>query len=209
VANDRKRVTVCAESKGFRYALGAIFADADLSLRKWPPAETRSSDVLIWHFEDRIPTRELAPVAAATPTLVVGDESYLLQAVDAGVRGFLPKGTPLDEVRDAALTIAGGGAVVPPDLLGTLLRHIVEQRREVEQFSDRLAELTERELQVFELAAAGARKGEIGQRLFISAGTARTHLQRVYRKLGIHSQAELIALGSRINARGRTMKGDV
>jgi DNA-binding CsgD family transcriptional regulator len=51
---------------------------------------------------------------------------------------------------------------------------------------------------VFRLASQGARKEEIGATLFISPATARTHLQRLYRKLDVHSQAELIALAVRI-----------
>ncbi len=80
--------------------------------------------------------------------------------------------------------------------------YVTWSRREELSHLD-LQELTDREREVFRLAAEGARKDEIGQRLFISPDTARTHLQRVYRKLGVHSQAELIALAARdTRARG-------
>ncbi|HEX6220014.1 MAG TPA: helix-turn-helix transcriptional regulator, partial [Acidimicrobiia bacterium] len=88
-----------------------------------------------------------------------------------------------------------GGGVVPPDLLGRLLRHLVDRRRSLVA-PPGFADLTPREKEVFRLAARGARKEEIGETLFISPATARTHLQRVYEKLGIHSQSELIALAS-------------
>ena len=206
MTDDRKRVAICSRNRGFILALGALFEDADLHFGEAPAQRDLPADVLIWHVEGEVPTRELAPIAASTPTLVVGEDDQLLEAVDAGVRGFLPKESSLNQVRAAALTIVGGGSVVPPELLGTLLRHIVDQRRDAVDAKQQLRDLTERELQVFELAAAGARKEEIGRRLFISPGTARTHLQRVYRKLGIHSQAELIALGSKM--RGRTEEKD-
>ncbi len=88
-----------------------------------------------------------------------------------------------------------GGALVPPDLLGTLLRHLVERQRRT--IDPNLQTLTDREWQVFHLAAQGSRKDEIAEQLFISPATARTHLQRVYRKLGVHSQAELVAIAAR------------
>jgi DNA-binding CsgD family transcriptional regulator len=83
--------------------------------------------------------------------------------------------------------------VVPPDLLGSVLHHLVERRRRSRPPVD-LSSLTNRETEVFELAAEGLRKEEIAERLYISPATARTHLQRVYRKLSIHSQAELMTL---------------
>lgn len=56
------------------------------------------------------------------------------------------------------------------------------------------ASLTPTELQVAELAAEGLTNPEIGRRLFVSAGTAKTHLSHIYAKLGIGNRAELAAV---------------
>jgi DNA-binding NarL/FixJ family response regulator len=195
VAHDRNHVTLCGENDGFNHALAALLADMEVSIETQPSPDA-DTDVLVWYVNDVFPRKELGSIAREIPTLVVTDQTNLLDAVDLGVRGFLPTGAPLDEVRDAVQVIIKGGAVVPPELLGALLRHIVTQNRQADHVSERIQGLTERELQVYELAATGARKDEIGERLFISSATARTHLERVYRKLGVHSQAELIAMNN-------------
>jgi DNA-binding CsgD family transcriptional regulator len=55
--------------------------------------------------------------------------------------------------------------------------------------------LTPTEQQVAQLAATGRTNREIAQELFITVKTVEANLSRVYRKLGVHSRAELIALG--------------
>ena len=54
--------------------------------------------------------------------------------------------------------------------------------------------LTEREAEVLALLARGCSGPEIQERLVISQNTAKTHVRHIYRKLGVHSQRELIAL---------------
>ncbi len=88
--------------------------------------------------------------------------------------------------------------MIPPDLLGTLLGHLVGRSRGERELAASLEKLTPRERDVFRLASRGARKEEIGASLFISPATARTHLQRIYRKFEVHTHAELIALAFRM-----------
>lgn len=154
------------------------------------------SGLLIYHTDNSLPVEQLSKTAETIPTLVLADPDLLIDSVEAHCRGFLPRSASLEEVREAIETILAGGAVVPSDLLGTVLRHLVDRRRSLATDLDLYA-LTEREKEVFRLAVTGARKDEIGEKLFISPDTARTHLQRLYRKLGVHSQAELIALAMR------------
>lgn len=161
----------------------------------------QGSDVVVYQIDRDPPVAALASVAAATPTLVLGDPSFLIPSVDAHCRGFLPQSAPLEDIRHAVISLVDGGAVVPPDLLGTVLRHLVDRRR-ITFASLGLDELTDREREVFWLAAKGARKEEIGAALYISPATARTHLQRLYRKLGVHSQAELMALAAASGSEG-------
>lgn len=125
------------------------------------------------------------------PVLAVAHRSRFLELVDAGCLGFVTVGTPKEELAAAVERVLAGDAIVPPDLLGQLLRHVVVRRRKIESVMERL---TEREREVFALAVNGANKDDIGRELFISPATARTHLQNVYKKLGVHSQTELMAL---------------
>lgn len=192
--NDRK-VVVCSVSDAFSAALRLLLDDFQIQSIGGLADVSPHSDLLVYHTDNSLPLVQLAKTAEDVPTLVLAEPHLLIESVDAGCRGFLPHTAPLEQVREAIDTILEGGSVVPPDLLGTVLRHLVDRRRAVADDLD-LHLLTDREREVFRLAAQGARKDEIGERLFISPDTARTHLQRVYRKLGINSQAELIALAA-------------
>lgn len=196
VATNRKNVEIVSESDSLGPALRLLMEDYDVTLSSAPDAA--SPDVLVWHFGGEVDQRALAEVAHAVPTLVLADEEHLLPAVDAGCRGFLVDSSPLHAITEAVDTIARGGAVVAPDLLGTLLRHVVHrQRREATTFSA-IESLTGREKEVFRIAASGASRSRIAELLFISPETVRTHLQRVYSKLGLHSQAELMTFAVRV-----------
>jgi len=154
----------------------------------------------VWQVDGEFPTQDLQPAAASVLTLVLADESHLVPAVNAGCRGFLPRSASLDEIHGAVDALLSGQAVIPPYLLGTLLRHMVEmRRRDVAHLDSTLSDLTDREREVFWIASQGMRREEIGKRLFMSPATARTHLQRIYKKLGIHSQSELMALAMHIS----------
>ena len=85
----------------------------------------------------------------------------------------------------------------PPALLGHLLRHVVQRRRAEREALELLERLTPRAREVFELAARGYRHVEVAEELYISAATARTHLQRGFAKLDVHSRGELVALAAR------------
>lgn len=187
-----QQIEIVTDNRGFARALSKVIG-ADASITTSPDGTPGDADLVIWRFDQDLHVMSLRRMAARVPTLVVAPETDLLRSVDAGVRGFVPSEAPLDQVKHAADTILGGGSMIPPELLGTLLRYVVDRRRRDEAVNEALAELSDREREVFELAASGARKDDIAEDLFISPATARTHLQRVYRKLGVHSQAELMA----------------
>lgn len=193
--SDRNRLIICSVSDAFSAALRLLIDDFEVQSIVELEAVPPHSDLLVYHTDNSLPVELLAKTAEDVPILVLAEPHLLIDSVDAGCRGFLPHTAPLEQVREAIDTILEGGAVVPPDLLGTVLRHLVDRRRAVADDLD-LHLLTDREKEVFRLAAQGARKDDIGAKLFISPDTVRTHLQRVYRKLGINSQAELIALAA-------------
>lgn len=196
VPTNRKHVEIVSESDSLGPALRLLMEDYDVTLASAPDAS--DPDVLIWHFGVEVDQPALAEVAHDVPTLVLAHEEQLLRAVDAGCRGFLVDSTPLHAISDAVDTIVDGGAVVAPDLLGTLLRHVVDRQRRDATESSAIESLTGREREVFRIAASGASRSRIAEMLFISSETVRTHLQRVYNKLGLHSQAELMSFAVRV-----------
>lgn len=159
-------------------------------------AEFEDCDVLVVGEKaglDRLPAmldRIDAVVLGTSPESMV-------EAVQAGALGYVDADAPLESILGAIELVADGNGTIPPELLGTLLRQVVKRRRAERAELDRLDVLSPREREVFELAAQGLDKETVAERLFISTGTVRTHKQSIFRKLDLHSQAELVALAVR------------
>ena len=142
----------------------------------------------------------IADLRAASPTckvLVLTSEEELAPLIDAlraGASGYLTKETSLDELVDAAKAVAKGEVVVPPQMLGELLTTLVQQGgKKTDDSIMTLSKLTRRERQVLALLADGSDKDAIAVALAISPQTARTHVQNILAKLGLHSRLEAAA----------------
>lgn len=130
------------------------------------------------------------------PLVVLGpdDERAMLAAVEDGAMGYVLSTSTTEEIEYALETVANGVAVVPPMMLGSLLRHAVSRRKAVDDVMRQLAVLTVREREVVEQLSLGKQRRDIARHLFISPETVRTHIQRAMSKLEVHSQTELMAL---------------
>ena len=113
-----------------------------------------------------------------------GDRALLTEALDAGVRGFVLKEAPMDDLLRAVKSVASGGTYVDPVLAGTLAASSV---------GNKLPELTHRERDVLRLLADGLANEEIGKKLFISAETVRTHVRKAMDKLDADTRTQAVA----------------
>jgi len=98
----------------------------------------------------------------------------IFRAVKAGARSYLLKGTFPDGILEQAIrSVHAGHRMIPSEI--------------AERLADRVSEpsLTPREIAVLELVAKGLSNREIGAALSTSAGTVKTHLERIYAKLGV------------------------
>ncbi|KQZ59952.1 MULTISPECIES: response regulator transcription factor [unclassified Lysobacter] len=105
-----------------------------------------------------------------------GRSGYLRRALDAGVRGYLLKDAPAEQLADALRQVHRGGRAIDPQLA-------VAAWGEEDP-------LTERERQVLRLAGEGVSTAEIGQRLHLSQGTVRNYLSEAIGKLGAGNRIE-------------------
>lgn len=134
-----------------------------------------------------------ARVSRTTPETAVilytayGDRALLSEALDAGVRGFVLKEAPLQDLKRAVDMVAGGAVYVDPVLAGVL----------ASAESERLPQLTKREREVLRLLADGLTNEEIGKRLFLSPETVRTHVQKAMRRLEADTRTQAVALALR------------
>ncbi len=165
-------------------------------------------DVVILAFDAEGLCAGIGTVPADAAVLAVGpdDMELMVDLLEAGALGYLPDDTGFEQIAGAVVQLCDGHAVVPPAALGTLLRRVVERRRARSADLDALGSLTPREREVFEHAARGHDNEAVAAALFISPATARTHLQRVFKKLGVHSRAEAIQFAVRC---GLDIEGDL
>jgi DNA-binding NarL/FixJ family response regulator len=112
-----------------------------------------------------------------------GDRALLTEALDAGVRGFVLKEAPMEDLLRAVRAIAAGGQYVDPVLAGTL----------AVAAGEKVAQLTQRERDVLRLLAEGLSNDEIGKRLFISGETVRTHIRKAMDKLDADTRTQAVA----------------
>jgi DNA-binding NarL/FixJ family response regulator len=154
--------------------------------------EARRPDVALVDLRmPRISGVEVARRAArSTPETAVvlytayGDRAHLLEAIDAGARGFVLKEAPMADLGRAVEMVAGGAVYVDPVLASTFARSGA---------ADRLQTLTQREREILRLLADGHSNEEIGKRLFISAETVRTYVRKAMKKLEADTRTEAVA----------------
>lgn len=110
-------------------------------------------------------------------------------ALDAGADGFLTKDRAADELFDAIDTVARGEVSLSPEALREVVHRSTSPAPEVT--------LSERELEIVGLLAAGRSNKDIAAELFLSPNTVRNHVQRISKKLGAHSRLETVVLAVR------------
>ena len=145
----------------------------------------------------RMPGMDGAQIAAAvrrdelaTRVLLVSayDESAIFyHALQQGAAGFLPKESSRADIVNAVLNCARGRDVLSPDLaagLASEIRRRAEPTRPV---------LSPREREVLELIARGRSIPAIAKELFLAPSTVKTHVQRLYEKLGVGDRAAAVA----------------
>jgi DNA-binding NarL/FixJ family response regulator len=121
------------------------------------------------------------------------DQATLVEALEAGASGYLTKECPLAELIEATRAVHRGETLVPPGMLGALLGQLIRRRREQDEALQRVSRLTKREREVLAFLAEGRDNDGIAQALVISPETARTHVQNLLAKLGVHSRLEAAA----------------
>ena len=121
-------------------------------------------------------------------------DEYVFEALRAGASGFLLKDIDPDDLRQAVRVVAAGDALLSPSVTRRLISEFVTRPAQPPSDPARLAALTEREREVLALVAGGLSNDEIGQRLFMSPATARTHVSRAMVKLGARDRAQLVVL---------------
>jgi DNA-binding NarL/FixJ family response regulator len=122
-------------------------------------------------------------------------DDYVYRALRAGASGFLLKDTVPEELLAAIRTLAAGDALLAPSVTRRLIREFAARPEPEDRPSPQLLEvLSAREREVLAEVAGGWSNTEIGERLHISAATAKTHVSRLLMKLDAHDRAQLVMI---------------
>ena len=121
-------------------------------------------------------------------------DEYVFGALRAGAAGFLLKDMEPTEVVDAVRIVAGGDALLAPRLTRRLIEAFVAGGGGAAPDATPLDELTPREREVLTLVGQGLSNAEIAERLVLSPLTAKTHVARLFLKLGVRDRAQLVVI---------------
>ena len=200
VADDQSLVRA-----GFRMLFSAeddieVVAEAGNGLEAIEKAARFDPDVVL--MDIRMP--ELDGLAATRQILATDEDArililttfdldeYVYEALRAGASGFVLKDEPPEQLLAAIHTIAAGDALLSP----AVTKRVIEQFTRIPRPDPpkELAELTARELEILRLIASGLSNAEIGQELFISETTVKTHVTHVLAKLGLRDRVQAVVL---------------
>jgi DNA-binding NarL/FixJ family response regulator len=122
------------------------------------------------------------------------EDDYVYAAIRAGASGFLLKDAPPEDVLDAIRVVARGDALLAPSVTKRLISDLAARPEEERAVPPDLDVLTEREREVLALVGRGLSNAEIGERLYVSAATAKTHVSHVMTKLLARHRAQLVVV---------------
>jgi DNA-binding NarL/FixJ family response regulator len=120
-------------------------------------------------------------------------DEYVYDAVRAGASGFLLKDVRPRDLAHAVRTVAAGDSLVAPAVTRRLLAEFV-RRPPAGRRAERLAALTEREVEVLALMARGWSNAELAADLVLSETTVKTHVTRILTKLGVRDRVQAVVV---------------
>ena len=119
------------------------------------------------------------------------DEPYIIQALQAGAKGYLLKDSAGKDLIRGVEVVAAGKSFFSPAVSKVLLDDYVRRLADA-GVTDRYQTLSEREREIFQLIAEGRTSKAIADMLAVSPTTVETHRAHILQKLDLHNTAELV-----------------
>ena len=132
---------------------------------------------------------EVAPATAAVVYSAHGDRRLLTDAIAAGARGYVLKGSPVSDLLRAVRTAAAGSPYVDPTLSPVLMLDAPAPG----------TPLPEREREILQLLAGGLRTGQVAARIGLSAETVKADTNRAIKRLGATGRVHAVANAVRLS----------
>jgi DNA-binding NarL/FixJ family response regulator len=136
--------------------------------------------------------RERAPGVRAIVLTTYADDKSVIEALQAGARGYLTKNASGPEIREALGRVLDDQAAIDPAVQHHLVAAIATTAGPRPPRSPLPAGLTPREAEVLALIAAGLSNAEIAARLVVSEGTVKSHVNHLLAKTGARDRAQAV-----------------
>jgi DNA-binding NarL/FixJ family response regulator len=121
-------------------------------------------------------------------------DEYVFAALRAGASGFMLKDTSPEELLAGIRVIAAGDGLLSPSVTRRLIENFATRPAPTVPTSRALETLTDREREVLAEVARGLANTQIAERLHMSTATAKTHVSRLFTKLGARDRAQLVVI---------------
>jgi len=121
-------------------------------------------------------------------------DDYVYAAIRAGASGFMLKDARPEDILSAIRVVAAGDALLAPSVTRRLIEELATRPADTPSPPAELGALTEREREVLALIGRGLSNTEIGERLYVSPATAKTHVSHIMTKLYARDRAQLVVL---------------
>lgn len=179
-----------------------VVGEAENGIQALTLIEQQSPDVVL--MDIRMPeldgleaARRLNAVGTGRPHVLIlttfDTDEFVYEALKAGAAGFLLKTAPPDRLLDAIRVVNTGEALLGPSVTRRLIEAFVQ--RPAPGGNHRILEqLTARERDVLKLIASGMSNGEIAEHLVLSQATIKTHINRLFAKLGVRDRVQAVVL---------------
>ena len=118
-------------------------------------------------------------------------DDYIFRGIEAGARGYLLKDSPPEDVIKAIRTVSQGESLIQPRVATRLLDRLGQLSRPQAPETT----LSKREIEVLQLMATGAANKQIASELSIGQSTVKTHIVRIFNKLGVNGRTQAVAEG--------------
>ena len=136
--------------------------------------------------------RKRLPDVKILAVTIHDDLAYLMQMLDAGVDGYLPKRAAAPDLVGAVRTVLTGERYIHVSLLGALVQSHQSQTKVKPS-----PQLSERQLEVLALVARGLTNQKVAEELGLSSRTVDRHLENMMKRLQMHSRMELVSYALR------------
>jgi DNA-binding NarL/FixJ family response regulator len=136
--------------------------------------------------------RRAAPDAQVLFLAWDSEPSVVIDAVQAGADGIVPKSAPSEELADAIRRVALGETVIDENLAVVAAQWTARKTAESEYLNDPLSRLSDRECEILRFVGLAMSSQQIADRVGISRRTVESHLANAYRKLGVHERIDAI-----------------